>query len=69
MLAALRKVKIFCLNQLDQEAGGDILQEVLQEQSGSDGLNEPISGGFQNWNLEVVVGVNIEGRHTSGLVL
>ncbi|PFH49862.1 hypothetical protein AMATHDRAFT_4543 [Amanita thiersii Skay4041] len=35
--------------------GRDILQKVLQEGSGGDGLNESIGGGFQNWNLEVMI--------------
>ncbi|PFH45499.1 hypothetical protein AMATHDRAFT_9132 [Amanita thiersii Skay4041] len=53
MFAALRK-------------GGYILQNLLQEGSGGNGLNEAIGGRFQNQNLEVVVAVDGEGRHTSG---
>ncbi|PFH45395.1 hypothetical protein AMATHDRAFT_9330 [Amanita thiersii Skay4041] len=80
MFAAFGKINVFCPNWLDQEAGEldhahivdvrqegrDILQEILQKGSGSDGLDEPIGGRFWDRNLEVVVGVNRERRHTGG---
>ncbi|PFH44690.1 hypothetical protein AMATHDRAFT_11158 [Amanita thiersii Skay4041] len=80
MFAAFGKVEVFCPNQLNREAGKldhthvinvqregrDILQEILQEQSGGNGLDEPIGGGFRDWNLKVVVAVNGEGGHTRG---
>ncbi|PFH45993.1 hypothetical protein AMATHDRAFT_8386 [Amanita thiersii Skay4041] len=70
MFAALREVKIFCANWLNQDAGeldhahvvnvrrqgGDILQKILQERSGGDGLNEAIGSGFGYGDLEIVSG-------------
>ncbi|PFH44895.1 hypothetical protein AMATHDRAFT_10490 [Amanita thiersii Skay4041] len=78
MLAALGEVNIFFPGWYDGETGqldhahvinvrregGDILQKILQEGSGGDGLNEAIGGGFGYRDLEIVVGVNGEGGHT-----
>ncbi|PFH46192.1 hypothetical protein AMATHDRAFT_8101 [Amanita thiersii Skay4041] len=47
-----------------QGEGRDILQEVLQEGSGGNGLDESIGGRFWDRNLEVVVAVNHEIGHT-----
>ncbi|PFH44723.1 hypothetical protein AMATHDRAFT_11066 [Amanita thiersii Skay4041] len=68
MFAALGKINILLSCRDDREAGQldhshvvdvrgkgrDILQKVLQERSGSDGLYEPIGGRLWDGDLEVV---------------